>query len=53
MMTFLTDLIDVELLQQVQVGAPPVQVTFSDGFDALLLQTIHHVIKRILIRKTS
>lgn len=45
----LSDLIDVELLQQVQVGSLAAQIALGHALHALLLQNIHHVIEGVLI----
>lgn len=44
------DLVDVELLDQVQIGAFPTQMSLGHRFHALFFQTVHHVIERILVR---
>lgn len=49
----LPNLIDVELLHQVKVGALPVQVPVCHGFNPLLLQAVHHIIVGVLIREPS
>lgn len=38
-------LVDVELFYEVEVSALPAQVSLGHGFDALLLQTVHHVVE--------
>lgn len=43
------DLIDVELLHQVEIGAFPTQMSLGHCFHALFFQTVHHVIERILV----
>lgn len=43
------DLIDVELLDQVEIGAFPTQMSLGHCFHALFFQTVHHVIERILV----
>lgn len=45
----LADLVDVELLDQVQIGAFPTQMSLGHRFHALFFQTVHHVIERILV----
>lgn len=40
-----TDLIDVELLNQVQIRAFPPQVSFGHCLNALFLQTVHHIVE--------
>lgn len=45
-------LVDVELLHQVQVGSLSAQVPLAHGFDALLLQTVHHVVVGVLVRES-
>lgn len=46
-----SNLIDVELLNQVQISAFPPQMSLGHCLHALLLQTIHHIVKRVLIRQ--
>lgn len=40
-----SDLIYIKLLDQVKIGSFPPQMSFGNGLHALLLQTIHHIIK--------
>lgn len=47
----LTNLIDVELLNQVQISAFSPQVFLGHGLHALFLQAIHHIIEGILVRQ--
>lgn len=47
----LPNLIDVELLNQVQIGALPPQVSLGHCLHALFLQTVHHIIEWILVRQ--
>lgn len=46
-------LVDVELLHEVEVSSLPAQVSLGHGFDALLLQTVHHVIVGVLVWEAS
>lgn len=43
------NLIDVELLNQIQIGAFPIQVSLSYCLHSLLLQTVHHVVEGVLV----
>lgn len=45
----LPDLVDVELFHEVEVSAFPAQMSLGHGFDALLLQTVHHVVVGVLV----
>lgn len=45
----LPDLIDIELLYEVEVSALPAQVSLGHGFNALLLQTVYHVVVGVLV----
>lgn len=44
-----SDLIYIKLLDQVKIGSFPPQMSLGNGLHALLLQTIHHIIKWILV----
>lgn len=46
-----SNLIDVELLNQVQISAFSTQVSLGHRLHALFLQTIHHIIEGILVRQ--
>lgn len=46
-------LIKVELLDQVQISASAAQVSLRHCLHALFLQTIHHVVKGILVWQRS
>ena len=52
-MMLASHLVDVELLHQIQVGALPAQVSAGHRIHSLLLQHVHHVVERVLIRQRS
>lgn len=44
-----SNLINVELLNQIQIGAFSTQMPLRHRLHALLLQAVHHIIERILV----
>lgn len=46
-----SNLINVELLNQVQISAFSPQMPLGHRLHALFLQTVHHIIERILVRQ--
>ena len=43
-------LVELELFEKVKVGALAVHVLLDDAFHALLLETVRHIVERVLVR---